>query len=133
MNFQQQFIVDDIISFSREDKYQDLTIICQNGTFQSNSLVLAAMFPVMKSLLSSGHQEDASAQSHALPQERDCSERDHPIQEVHGRRRQARSGKKIFQLGTISLLFHKTLISAFVMKLFPNSFVVSTREKLLLL
>ena len=58
MNFQQQFIVDDIISFSREDRYQDLTIICQNGTFQSNSLVLAAMFPVMKSLLSSGHQED---------------------------------------------------------------------------
>merc|ERR1711974_228561 len=41
----------------------------------------------------SGHQEDASVQGYTLPQERYCSEGNHPLQEVHGRRRQTRSGQ----------------------------------------
>ena len=58
MYFHQKYVVDGIINCLQEEKYQDVTVICQNGTFQSNSLILAAIFPVMKTLLSSVHHED---------------------------------------------------------------------------
>ena len=58
MYFHQKYVVDGIINCLQEEKYQDVTVICQNGTFQSNSLILASIFPVMKTLLSSVHHED---------------------------------------------------------------------------
>ena len=58
MYFQQNYIVDDIINLLLEDKYQDVTIICQDGAFQSNSLVLAAMFPVIKTILCSRFHDE---------------------------------------------------------------------------
>ena len=40
----------------------------------------------------SGHQEDASAPSYHVPEERHRSEGDHPVPQVHGGRRQTCSG-----------------------------------------
>ena len=58
MYFKQEILINEIIQLSNEEKYQDMTIICQNGTFKSNSFLLAAIFPVFKTLFTSSAQND---------------------------------------------------------------------------
>ena len=52
-------IIEDILDLSKDKLYQDVSIICQNGTFQSNSFTLAAMFPVLKVVLASFAESDS--------------------------------------------------------------------------
>ena len=52
MYFQQKNFLD-IINLSKEEKYQNVTIFCQNGSVRANSLLLCAIFPVMKNIFSS--------------------------------------------------------------------------------
>ena len=52
MYLQQKCFLD--INLSKEKKYQDVTIFCQNGTtFQANSLLLSSIFPMMKNIFRS--------------------------------------------------------------------------------
>ena len=55
------FILQEVIQLSQDGSYQDVTIICSNGTFQSNILVLAAIFPVLRNILDTfGHSDEPS-------------------------------------------------------------------------
>ena len=55
----QDNIIEDILDLSKDELYQDVSIICQNGTFQSNSFTLAAMFPVLRVVLASFAESDS--------------------------------------------------------------------------
>ena len=57
MYLHQKYIFD-IISLSKEDEYKDVTIFCKNGTFQANSLILSAIFPVINNALCPVFKED---------------------------------------------------------------------------
>ena len=55
------FILQEVIQLSQDGNYQDVTIICSNGTFQSNIFVLAAIFPVLRNILDTlGHSDEPS-------------------------------------------------------------------------
>ena len=60
MMFCQNYNVGKIIELSQECSYQDVTIICHNGTFQSNSFLLAALFPMFRNILKTSVQSDES-------------------------------------------------------------------------
>ena len=51
-SLERKFIYE-ILQLSKEEHNEDTTIICNNGTFKSNSLVLAAIFPVFRNVLDS--------------------------------------------------------------------------------
>ena len=54
-------ILKEVIQLSQDGNYQDVTIICSNGTFQSNIFVLAAIFPVLRNILDTfGHSDEPS-------------------------------------------------------------------------
>ena len=55
----QNQIVDYILALSKDELYQDATIVCQNGTFQSNSLALATIFPVLRNVLASSPESNS--------------------------------------------------------------------------
>ena len=55
----QNQIVDYILVLSKDEVYQDATIVCQNGTFQSNSLALATIFPVLRNVLASSPESNS--------------------------------------------------------------------------
>ena len=53
MYFKQELVLDEIFQLSGDKYYQDVTIICGNGTFHSNSFLLAAIFPIFRNVLKS--------------------------------------------------------------------------------
>ena len=55
----QNQIVDYILALSKDELYQDATIICQNGTFQCNSLAIATIFPVLRNVLASSPESNS--------------------------------------------------------------------------
>jgi len=57
MYFKQVLVLDEIFQLSGVECYQDVTIICGNGTFHSNSFLLAAIFPIFRNVLKSYVQE----------------------------------------------------------------------------
>ena len=58
MYFKQELLIDEIVHLSQEKKYQDVKIICGNGTLVSNSFLLAAIFPIFRTVFSSSAQND---------------------------------------------------------------------------
>ena len=60
MFLQQNYLVEDIFNLSKESQYQDVTIICHNGTFQFNSFLLATLFPIFREILNTSMQYDDS-------------------------------------------------------------------------
>ena len=60
MIFTQNYIVEEILNFCKYSSFQDVTIICQNGSFQSNSFLLAAMFPIFRDILNTSVQYEES-------------------------------------------------------------------------
>ena len=54
----QNGITEDVLLLSNDQKYQDVTIICENGQFQSNRFTLCAIFPVFRTILSSFAESD---------------------------------------------------------------------------
>ena len=61
MNFSNAFIVNEVLSLSLTGCHDDVTIVCANGILQSNSFVLAAMFPVLRGILETPVQYDDRA------------------------------------------------------------------------
>ena len=53
MYFFQNYVLDEILKFSKDKNYQDATILCKNGLFHSNSFLLATIFPILKTVLNS--------------------------------------------------------------------------------
>ena len=51
MILDQCYVINEIISLCKESHYQDVTIICQNGAFSSNSFLLAAIFPIFRNIM----------------------------------------------------------------------------------
>ena len=49
--FTKSFILSDVLDLSQSGCYQDVTIVCKNGTVQSNSFILASIFPVVRGIL----------------------------------------------------------------------------------
>ena len=60
MIFSQNYIVEEILNLCRISSYQDVTIICQNGSFQSNSFLLAALFPIFRDIFNTSGQYEQS-------------------------------------------------------------------------
>ena len=40
--------VDDVLELSQNPKYQDVTIICFDGSYQVNTFLLTSIFPIFK-------------------------------------------------------------------------------------
>ena len=53
MYFFQNYVFSEILKFSKDKKYQDAVILCKNGTFHSNSFLLASIFPIFKTVMNS--------------------------------------------------------------------------------
>ena len=47
MIFSKFFTVTEVLTLSQSHCHHDVTIVCSNGTIQSNSFVLAAVFPLL--------------------------------------------------------------------------------------
>ena len=47
-----------MLSLSQEPNYQDVQILCENGVFETNSFVLASIFPLFKDLLKTANHEE---------------------------------------------------------------------------
>ena len=45
------YIVSEVLDVSQRGCHRNVTIICSNGTFQSNSFVLASVFPMFQDVL----------------------------------------------------------------------------------
>ena len=61
MNFSNASINSQVLSLSQTGCHDDVTIVCANGILQSNSFVLAAMFPVLRGILETPVQYDDRA------------------------------------------------------------------------
>ena len=61
MNFSNAFIVNEVLLLSLTGCHDNVTIVCANGILQSNSFVLAAMFPVLRGILETPVQYDERA------------------------------------------------------------------------
>ena len=55
----QRTLIEDVLALSKDEQYQDVTIICQKGTIQSNSVLLAAIFPMFREVLASFNESDS--------------------------------------------------------------------------
>ena len=60
MFLQQNYLVEEMFNLSKESHYQDVTIICHNGSFQFNSFLLATSFPIFREILNTSMQYDDS-------------------------------------------------------------------------
>ena len=55
------YIVSEVLDVSQTVCHQNMTIICSNGTFKSNSFVLASVFPIFRDILDTPVQVDDPA------------------------------------------------------------------------
>ena len=55
------YIVSEVLDVSQTVCHQNVTIICSNGTFKSNSFVLASVFPIFRDILDTPVQVDDPA------------------------------------------------------------------------
>ena len=53
MYYKQEVLINEIVQLSHEEKYQDVTIIGQNGKLKTNSFLLASIFPIFRTILNS--------------------------------------------------------------------------------
>ena len=60
-------IIDEIIKLGQKSHYQDVTIICQNGYFQSNSFLLAALFPMFRDILNASSVQNEESYVISMP------------------------------------------------------------------
>ena len=51
-------IVHDLLLLSQSESYRDVSIICRNGTFRTNSFILASVFPLVRITLDSSLETD---------------------------------------------------------------------------
>ena len=51
MIFSKFFTVTEVLTLSQSHCHHDVTIVCSSGTIQSNSFVLAAVFPLLRGSL----------------------------------------------------------------------------------
>ena len=51
MIFSKFFTVTEVLTLSQSHCHHDVTIVCSNGTIQSNSFVLADIFPLLRGIL----------------------------------------------------------------------------------
>lgn len=49
--------VADVLELSSEAQYQDVTIICNGGKCQTNSFLLASLFPIVKNIVEPSLEE----------------------------------------------------------------------------
>ena len=54
----QNNIIKYMMELSKDELYQDVTVIGQNGLLKSNTFLLATIFPVFKTLFTSSAQND---------------------------------------------------------------------------
>ena len=52
--------INELLTLSKEEHSQNVTIICMNGTIRSNCLILASIFPVFKNVIDTIQQYDDS-------------------------------------------------------------------------
>ena len=50
--------LEEIMKLSMEGRWNDVTIICEDGKIQSNSFLLASMFPVIREILNNFTNEE---------------------------------------------------------------------------
>ena len=74
MIFYRKYIVDDILKLSKEPQYQDVTIICHKGSFQSNSFLMASLFPIFRDILKTSDQFDESCVTFMPDMDKNCLE-----------------------------------------------------------
>ena len=55
------YIVSEVLDVSQTVCHRNVTIICSNGTFKSNSFVLASVFPIFRDILDTPVQVDDPA------------------------------------------------------------------------
>ena len=68
MILNQNYIIDEVLKICKESHYhQDVTIICQNGSFQSNSFLLAAMFPIFRDILNASSVQNEESYVISMP------------------------------------------------------------------
>lgn len=46
-----------VLELSQEHQYQDVTILCDGGKCQTNSFLLASLFPIVKNIVEPSHEE----------------------------------------------------------------------------